>query len=106
MTSTKGVKFAGFFPTPYVVGHLTFVGEGGMGDLVWARIFFPKPLELEIFSLTYNGVRFFSALYTSRGKFFSGIFLQVPPPPHPKSVYRIFFSEITHNLLKSQVISP
>ena len=32
---------------------------------------FPKPLELEIFSLTYNGVTFFSALYTARGKFFS-----------------------------------
>ena len=85
MTSTKGVKFAGFFPTAYVFAHLTFVGEGGMGDLVWARIFFPKPLELEIFSLTYNGVRFFSALYTSRGKFFSGISLQVPPPPPPPS---------------------
>ena len=65
ITSTKGVKFAGFFPTPYVVVHLTsFGGEVGvMGDWVWARIFFPKPLELDIFSLTYNGVRFFFQHY-------------------------------------------
>ena len=69
-----------------------------MGDLVWARIFFPKPLELEIFSLTYNGVRFFSALYTSRGKFFSGISLQVPPLPLTPTRNQstgYFFSEIT-----------
>ena len=38
----QGVKFAGFFPTPYVVAHLTFVGEGGMGGLFWARIFLPN----------------------------------------------------------------
>ena len=91
MTSTKGVKFAGFFPTPYVVAHLTFVGEGGMGDLVWVIIFFPKPLELEISSLTYNGVRFFSALYTSSGKFFSGISLQVPPTPTRNQSTGYFF---------------
>ena len=30
-----------------------------MGDLVWVRIFFPKPLVLEIFSLAYNCIRFF-----------------------------------------------
>ena len=28
------------FPTPYVFDHVTFVGEGGMGNLVWIRIFF------------------------------------------------------------------
>ena len=31
------------------VDHVTFVGDGGMGDLVWVRIFFLKSLELEIF---------------------------------------------------------
>ena len=39
-----------------------------MGDLVWvslrARIFFPKSLELDIFSLTYNSIKFFCALYS------------------------------------------
>ena len=41
-----------------------------MGDLVWVRIFFPKPLELEIFSTTSNGARFFFlALYTMRDIF-------------------------------------
>ena len=47
-----------------------------MGDLVWVRIFFPKPLELEIFSTTSNGARFFFlALYTMIDIFFSaGIF--------------------------------
>ena len=41
-----------------------------MGDLVWVRIFFPKPLELEIFSTTSNGARFFFlALYAMRDIF-------------------------------------
>ena len=31
-----------FFPIPYVVDHLTFLGEGRMGDLVWVRMFFPN----------------------------------------------------------------
>ena len=29
-----------FPPTSYVVDHVTFVGDGGMGDLVWVRILF------------------------------------------------------------------
>ena len=33
--------------------------KGGMGDLVWVRILFPKPLAIEFFSLTYNSVRLF-----------------------------------------------
>ena len=50
-------------PTPYVVAHLTFVGSG-YGWFILGKNFFPKPLELEFFSLTYNGVSFCSALYT------------------------------------------
>ena len=56
--------------------HLTFVGgRGGMGDLVWVRIF-PPNLGDRISSLTYNSVRlFFPVLYTMRDIFFSaGIF--------------------------------
>ena len=34
-----------------------------MSDSVWVRSFFSKPLELEIVSLTYNGVRFFFSIY-------------------------------------------
>ena len=85
-----------------------FCGGGGMSGLFWARIFFPKPLELEIFSLTYNGVRFFfSIIYVMReilfgeGYYFSLVYPSFSPL---KSVYRIFFSEITHNLLNSQLI--
>ena len=29
-------------PTSYVVDHVTFVEEGGMGDFVWVRTFFPN----------------------------------------------------------------
>jgi len=53
-----------------------------MGDLVWVRFFFPKPLELEFFSPTYNGVRFFflvlyvmSDIFFSAGYYFSQVFL-------------------------------
>ena len=61
-----------------------------MGDLVWARIFFSKPLRMEFFSPTYNGVRFlFAALYAIRyiifhyRSFFSpGFFLARLFPPH------------------------
>ena len=73
-----------------------------MGDLVWVRIFFPKPLELEIFSTTSNGARFFFlALYAMRDIFFSagifspGISLQDFFPRHQS---RKFFSEIAHIL--------
>ena len=55
--------------------HWTFIGEWGMGDftdLVWARIFSQTSLELEIFSPTYNSVRFFFFQhYTSWATFFS-----------------------------------
>ena len=53
-----------------------------MGDLVWVRIFFPKPLVIDFFSLTYKAI----VWQVFRCKVF---FLS-------KSVCRIFFSEITH----------
>ena len=37
-----------------------------MGDLVWVRNFFPKPLEKEFFSPTHNSKRFFSQYFTAR----------------------------------------
>ena len=66
-------------------------------------IFFPKPLELEIFSLTYNSVRFFfSIVYVMREIFFSAgyYFSQVYPSklfPLKISLQEIFDSENTHN---------
>ena len=41
-----------------------------MGDLVWVRFFFPGPMELEIFSPTYNGVRFFVSIIRHERYFF------------------------------------
>ena len=41
-----------------------------MGDLVWVRFFFPGPMELEIFSPTYNGVRFFISIIRHERYFF------------------------------------
>ena len=55
------------------IGHC--VGEWGMGDstdlVCTGRIFSQTSLELEIFSLTYNGARFFLALYVMSDIFFS-----------------------------------
>ena len=73
-----------------------------MGDLVWVRIFFPKPLELEIFSTTSNGARFFFlALYAMRDIFSAQEFF--PQVFHckvffPRNQSRKFFSEIAHIL--------
>ena len=67
-----------------------------MGDLVWVRIFPPKSLELEIFSLKYNSVRFFfsivyvmSDIFFSAGHYFSSYILA--SFSLSKSVCRIFF---------------
>ena len=81
-----------------------------MGDLVWVRIFFQSWLELEIFFLTYNIARFFfSIIYVIRDIFFQCRILFFPsissqafPPRNQSTGY--FFSEITHNLLKSQIV--
>ena len=57
------------------------------------RNFFPNSLELEIFSATYNGVRFlFSELYVISVPLEIGL--------------QDSFSEITHNPLKSQMVGP
>ena len=52
-----------------------------MGGLFWARIVFPKPLELEFFFLTYNRARFFFQHYIrheeilfSEGYYFSLVY--------------------------------
>ena len=60
-----------------------------MGDLVWGRIFFPKPLVIELHTTPLYG-RYFLARY-----FFPS-----------KSVCRDIFSEITHTPLKSQGSAP
>ena len=68
--------------------------------------------SVRIFSPTYNGVRFLFQHYSSWGifffqcriLFFPGISLQAFFSS--KSVCRIFFPEITHNPLKSQMVGP
>ena len=82
-----------------------------MGDLVWVRIFFPKSMELEIFSLKYNSVRFFfsivyvmSDIFFSAGHYFSQLY---PCKLFPLEIrMQDIFSEITHNPLKSQKVGP
>ena len=98
-----------FFPNPYVVDHETFVGEGGYGWFTLGKNFFQNPLE---FSLTYNGVRFLSSIicfmsdifFQCRILFFPSISWQAFPPRNQSAGYPILFSEITHNLLKSQIV--
>ena len=70
-----------------------------MGDLVWVRNFFPKPLEKEFFSPTHNSKRFFFPVFYSKRYFFSvqdtffpqifpcKVFLFIPL----KSVCNLFF---------------
>ena len=56
-----------------------------MADLVWVRIFSQTSrLELEIFSLTYNGVRFFFFFYII---FPSHISLQAFPTQNQSTGY-------------------
>ena len=85
---------------------------GDFTDLVCiGRIFSQTSLELEIFSPTYNGVRFFfSALYVMNDIFFGAGYFS------PRNLFACFFpleislqdvfSEITHNPLKSQMVGP
>ena len=84
---------------------------GDFTDLVCiGRIFSQSSLQLEIFSPTYNGVRFFSALYVMSDIFFSAGYFS------PRNLFACFFpleislqdifSEITHNPLKSQMVGP
>ena len=83
---------------------------GDFTNLVWGRIFSQTSLELEIFSPTYKGVRFFFRIIRHERYFFSvGYFF-------PRNLFACFFtleislqdifSEITHNPLKSQMVGP
>ena len=69
-----------------------------MGDLVWVRFFFPGPMELEIFSPTYNGVRFFISIirheryfFQCRILFFPGISLRAFSPRNCLKMISVFF---------------
>jgi len=64
--------------------------------MVW-ELFFPKLLEIIIFSPTYHGVRFFPVLYAMRNIFFSA------------DIFSSGISEITHTplpLLKVKWVAP
>ena len=74
---------------------------GGMGDLVWVRIFSPKPLVIEFFSWHTTVQDLFFQLCTPwRIFFFTRYFLPW------KSVCRIFFFWNHPYPLKSQMVSP
>ena len=84
-----------------------------MGDLVWVRNFFPKPLEKEFFSPTHNSKTFFFQYFTatdisfSAGYFFPQIFpckvlLFIPL----KSVCNLFFLKSPIPALKVKWLTP
>ena len=77
-----------------------------MGDLVWVILFFPN-LWWKNFSLTYNVVRFFPALYTLKEKyiFFSvGIFS--PTYFLASQFAEYFFLKLPISPLESQMVAP
>ena len=85
MSSTKVQNL--LLPHPLCGWPFDLSGGGAYGWFSLGKNVFPKPLEWEIFSQAYNGVRFVSALYTSCAIFFSvqiiifpGISLQAFPP--------------------------
>ena len=92
---------------------MTFEGGGVYGWFGLGKNFiFPKALVTEFYFLTYNGVRIFSSICYERYYFFSArrnFFCQVFPCksffPVNQSA-EIFFSEITHIPLKSQMVIP
>ena len=103
MTSTKVPN--PLLPYPYVVDHLTFVGEAGMGDLVWVRMFFPnlfsRHIEGKIFFRTSLAIFSFPVQDIICPRYVLASF------SHWKLICRtLFFSDITHNLLKSQIVGP
>ena len=87
-----------------MVDHWTFVGELGMGDftdLVCIGIILSQTsLELEIFSPTYNDVRLFFNIVRPPRNIICLLF-----PSRNQSAGH-FFSEITQNSLKSQMVDP
>ena len=67
-----------------------------MGDLVCVRIIFPKPLVIEFFLLTYNGVFFYSFIRHEKGEnFFSQGSFSQDFSPLEIGLHDIF-SEIPH----------
>ena len=84
---------------------------GDFTDLVCiGRIFSQTSLDLEIFSPTYDGVRFFFSIVRHERYFFlCRIFLsqELSASFFPLEVrLHEIFSKITHNLLKSQMVGP
>ena len=103
-----------FFPHPLNGwhDHWTFVGDAGMGDLVWVIFFSQISLELEIFSLTYNGVRFYffsiirheRYLFQYRILFFPGIYLYPFSSRNQSAGYFVPKSPITPQKSNSQLL--
>ena len=84
-----------------------------MGDLVWVRNFFRKPLEKEFFSPTHNSKRFFFQYFAASDISFLCRILFFPDIPlqgfiiYPLEIsLQSIFSEITHTHLKSQMVDP
>ena len=77
-----------------------------MGDLVCVRIIFPKPLVIEFFLLTYNGVFFYSFIRHKKGEnFFHKVVSRKIFLPS-KSVCTIFFLKSPIPPLESQMVGP
>ena len=92
-----------------MVDHLTFFGGvGGYGLFSLGKYFFPKPLELEIFSATDNGVRcIFSIIcheqyffFQCRILFFPSISLQTFFPQNESAGYFFLKSPIIPSKVK------
>ena len=93
--------------------HWTFVGEGGMGYLVVKVIIFSQASWVRIFlSSTYNRCKIFWSIIRHEWYFFQcRILFFTRISLHAfflsKSFSRMFFfSEITNNPLKSQIVGP
>ena len=104
-----------FLPSPpkWLTWPLDVCGGVGYGWFYWfsLRIFSQTSLELEIFPPRYNGVRFFFSIIRHERYFFQCRMFFSQEFTYmlfflPKSACRTFFSEITHNPLKSQMVGP
>ena len=81
-----------------------------MGDLVWVRIFFPKPLEIKYSFPTHNNVKFFLQRYSPGEILFSvqDFFAQVFPCKiyfPSKSVKRLAPDTMTSKFIFSAILS-
>ena len=83
-----------------------------MGDLVWVRNFFPKPLEKEFFSPTHNSKTFFFQYFTATDISFSAGYFFSPDIPLQgffiplKSVCNLFFLKSPIPALKVKWLTP